>query len=170
MPVKGRRAAALPCTPICRRRWSRCRQRAGTWPRLTGRSCSLSGAGAVAGHRALMVPSALYVAEDGRLFVALRAPHLHYPGCAQSLAGRGQVSGTCRSWPYTSLAMTQRYIEGDARPSASSSRCCKPVWGGDTRPYAAGEMLAHRTRQAAPLPAGTTRLAPVLPRPRFIHG
>src|SRR4249920_1237961 len=39
--------------------------------------CSERGGGGVAGDRALMVSSALYGAEDGRLFVAFRAPHLH---------------------------------------------------------------------------------------------
>jgi integrase len=33
----------------------------------------------VAGHRALVVPSAVYLAQDGRLFVALGTPHLHHP-------------------------------------------------------------------------------------------
>jgi integrase len=36
------------------------------------------GGGAVARHRALMVPSALYLAEDGRLFVAFRPPDYHH--------------------------------------------------------------------------------------------
>jgi integrase len=40
----------------------------------------LFGAGgrAVPGDRALVVPSPLYLAEDGRVFVALGTPHLHY--------------------------------------------------------------------------------------------
>ena len=37
-----------------------------------------AGRGAVARHRALMVPSALYVAQDGRLFVAFRPPDYHH--------------------------------------------------------------------------------------------
>ena len=44
-------------------------------------------------HRAPVVPSAVYVAQDGWLFVAFWAPHLHYAGRAQSLAGWGQSPG-----------------------------------------------------------------------------
>src|SRR5262249_10269462 len=51
------------------------------------------GGGAVARDRALMVSSALYVAEDGRLFVAFLAPDVYYPRRTQSLAGRGQSAG-----------------------------------------------------------------------------
>src|SRR5712691_11673417 len=40
-----------------------------------------------------MVSSALYLAEDGRLFVTFRSPHLHDPRRAQSLAGRGEPPG-----------------------------------------------------------------------------
>src|SRR5262249_7494 len=40
-----------------------------------------------------MVSSSLYVAEDGWLFVAFRAPHLHYQGRTQSLAGRRESPG-----------------------------------------------------------------------------
>jgi integrase/recombinase XerC len=36
--------------------------------------------GAVTGDRAPVVPSAVYVAQDGRVLVAFRAPHLHYAG------------------------------------------------------------------------------------------
>jgi integrase len=49
--------------------------------------------GAGAGDRAPVVPSALYVAEDGRVFVAFRPSHLHYACCVQSLAGGGQSPG-----------------------------------------------------------------------------
>jgi integrase/recombinase XerD len=53
-----------------------------------------------------VVPSALYVAEDGWLFVAFRA--------ARTVS---QVGGSLRDVQelagHTSLAMTQRYIEGD---------------------------------------------------------
>ena len=52
-----------------------------------------AGWGVVARHRALVVSSAVYVAEDGRLFVAFRASHLHYPCRTQSLAGRGESPG-----------------------------------------------------------------------------
>ena len=49
----------------------------------------------------------------GRLFVAFRAPDLHYPRCTQSLPGWGESSGRAGvGWAYD-LAMTQRYIEGD---------------------------------------------------------
>src|SRR5467141_2178349 len=51
------------------------------------------GGRAVSCDRALMVPSALYVVEDGRLFVPLRPPDLHYPRRPQSVASRGQSSG-----------------------------------------------------------------------------
>ena len=37
-----------------------------------------AGRGAVAHHRALMVPSALYLAQDGRLLVAFRPPDYHH--------------------------------------------------------------------------------------------
>jgi hypothetical protein len=37
--------------------------------------------GVVASDRALVVPSPVYVVEEGRLFVAFRAPDLHYPRC-----------------------------------------------------------------------------------------
>jgi len=60
-----------------------------------------------------MVSSALYVAENGRLFVAFRAPHLHHPRRAPSLAGRGSLRDVQELAGHTSLAMTQRYIEGD---------------------------------------------------------
>jgi integrase len=60
-----------------------------------------AGRGAVAGHRALMVPSALYVAEDGWVFVAFRAPDLHYPRRAQGLTGRGESPGCAGArWSY----------------------------------------------------------------------
>jgi integrase len=49
--------------------------------------------GAVARHCALMVSSALYIAEDGRLFVALGPPHVHYPRGAQSVASWGESPG-----------------------------------------------------------------------------
>ena len=55
--------------------------------------CSERGGGVVTSDSALMVSSALYVAENGRLFVAFRAPHLHHARCPQSLAGRGQSPG-----------------------------------------------------------------------------
>jgi hypothetical protein len=58
-----------------------------------------AGWGAVGGDRALMVSSALYVVENGRLCVACRAPHLYYAGRTQSLAGWEGVSETCRSSP-----------------------------------------------------------------------
>jgi len=43
--ASGQVAAPFPCTPTCRRRWSRCRLRAGTWPPPSGRSSSRSGVG-----------------------------------------------------------------------------------------------------------------------------
>src|SRR6266571_2466074 len=57
--------------------------------------------GVVAGDRAFVVPSALYLPEDGWLFVALRAPDLHYPRCAQSVPGWGEPArraGTRRAY------------------------------------------------------------------------
>ena len=39
-------AAPFPCTRTSRRRWSRCRRCAGTWPPPSDRSCSRSGVGA----------------------------------------------------------------------------------------------------------------------------
>jgi hypothetical protein len=47
----------------------------------------------VARHGALVVPSALYLPEDGRLLVALGTPDLHYARRAQSLSGRGEPPG-----------------------------------------------------------------------------
>ena len=44
-------------------------------------------------HRAFVVPSAVYVAQDGRLFVAFRAPHLHYACCTPRVAGRRESPG-----------------------------------------------------------------------------
>ena len=52
-----------------------------------------AGWGTVTGDRAPVVPSAVYVAEDGRVFVALGTPHLHYACGAPSLPGRGQSPG-----------------------------------------------------------------------------
>src|SRR5215470_7365406 len=52
-----------------------------------------AGWGPVTGDRALMVSSALYVAENGRVFVAFRAPHLHYACGAPRVAGRGESPG-----------------------------------------------------------------------------
>jgi integrase len=52
-----------------------------------------AGWGTVTGDCAPVVPSALYVAEDGRVFVALGPPHFHDACGAQSLAGRGQSPG-----------------------------------------------------------------------------
>ena len=72
-----------------------------------------AGWGAIAGDRALVVPSALYLAENGRLFVAFRPPHLHYACRPQSIAGRGSLRDVQELAGHTSLAMTQRYIEGD---------------------------------------------------------
>jgi integrase len=60
-----------------------------------------------------VVSSALYVAHDGRLFVAFRAPHLYDAGRAQRLAGRGILRDVQKLAGHTSQAMTQRDIEGD---------------------------------------------------------
>ena len=67
----------------------------------------------VAGHRTLVVPSAVYLAQDGWLFVALGAgPSLRVPHAKSRRSGA--VSGTRQELAGdTSLAMTQRYIEGD---------------------------------------------------------
>ena len=43
--------------------------------------------------RALMVSSTLYVAQDGRLFVAFRAPHVHHACRPPRLPGRRQSAG-----------------------------------------------------------------------------
>src|SRR5262252_7690091 len=52
-----------------------------------------AGRGTVTGDRALVVPSALYLAEDGRVFVALGTPYLHDACGAPSLPGRGESPG-----------------------------------------------------------------------------
>jgi integrase len=58
----------------------------------------LGAGGRVVGcHRALVVPSAVYVAENGRLFVALWSPDVHYPCRPQSLAGRRESPGRPRT-------------------------------------------------------------------------
>ena len=45
-PVKARRGAApFRCTRTSRRRWSRCKRCAGTWPPPSGRSSSRNGVG-----------------------------------------------------------------------------------------------------------------------------
>src|SRR2546428_5568612 len=54
--------------------------------------CSERGGGGGACHRVLVVSSALYLTEDGRLFVAFRAPHLHDSRRPPSLPVRGQPS------------------------------------------------------------------------------
>ena len=54
---------------------------------------TLRGDLAVTGARAPVVPAPLYVTEDGRVFVALGTPYLHYPRGAPSLAGRGESAG-----------------------------------------------------------------------------
>jgi integrase len=51
------------------------------------------GGWAVASDRALVVPSALYLAEDGRLFVAFRPPDVHDARGPQSLARRRESPG-----------------------------------------------------------------------------
>src|SRR5207244_448271 len=127
-----------------------------------------AGWGAVAGDGALMVPSALYLAEDGRLFVAFRASHLHDPRRAQSLPGRGKPArraGTRRPYqPGHDATLYRRGYRGQAQARRA------PV-------NQSGVSAPDRTRQAASLPAGTTGLATVFPwsptlltRPRFVHG
>src|SRR5947208_2064914 len=115
-----------------------------------------------------MVPSALYVAEDGWVFVALRSPDVHDPRRAQSLAGRGESAGragACRPYQPGHDATLHR---GGYRGQAETRRA--PV-------NQSGVSAPDRTRQAASLPAGTTGLATVFPwsptlltRPRFVHG
>jgi integrase len=51
------------------------------------------GGRAVTGDRAPAVPSPLYLAEDGRVFIAFGTPHLYDACGAQSLAGRGESPG-----------------------------------------------------------------------------
>jgi hypothetical protein len=60
-----------------------------------------------------VVPSLIYVAEDGRVFVARGTAHLHHPRRPQSVPGWGSLRDVQELAGHISLAMTQRYIEGD---------------------------------------------------------
>ncbi len=72
-----------------------------------------AGGRVVAGDRALVVPSAVYVAQDGRVFVAFWSPHLYYACGAQSLPGRGESPGRAGARGPYQPGHDQRYIEGD---------------------------------------------------------
>jgi hypothetical protein len=123
---------------------------------------------AVTGDRAPVVSSALYLAEDGRLFVALQTSHLHDPRRAPSLPGRGEPArraGPRR--PYQPRHDATLY-RGGYGGQAEARRA--PV-------NQSGVSAPDRTRSAASLPAGTTGLATIFPwsptlltRPRFVHG
>jgi integrase len=107
-PVRGRQAAApFPCTPTSRQRWTRCRPRARIWPPPSGRFSSPS--------------------EGVRLWFHRLYTSLKMDGCSSHSGRRtfitraarkvSQVGGSLRDVQelagHTSLAMTQRYIEGD---------------------------------------------------------
>src|SRR5262249_45162371 len=51
------------------------------------------GRGTVTGERAPVVQSPLYLAHDGRVFVALGTPHLYYACGAPRLPGRRESPG-----------------------------------------------------------------------------
>ena len=77
-----------------------------------------SGAGVVGGVGATVVSSALSDAGAGRVFVALRTPDLHYPCGTKGVGSRGQSAGCAALAGHASLAMTQRYIEGNDQAEA----------------------------------------------------
>jgi integrase len=83
----------IPLHPNLQAALGRLQTRRGDMAPPSGAPLLGAGWGAVAGDRALVVPSALYVAEDGRVFVAFRASDLHEPRRAHSLAGRGESPG-----------------------------------------------------------------------------
>src|SRR4029450_4750412 len=105
-------AAPFRCTPTSRRRWSRCRPRERTWPPPSGRSSSRSGG---------LSPATV------RLWFHRLSTSLKMDGCSSHSGRRtfitraarkvSQVGGSLRDVQelagHTSLAMTQRYIEGD---------------------------------------------------------
>src|SRR5215470_10778037 len=168
-PVRGRRAAApCPCTrPPGGAVDVADRARGPGHPRAADPVLG-AGWGTIAGDGAFMVPSALHVAEDGRLFVAFRASHLHDPRGAQSLPGRGEPprrAGTRGPYqPRHDATLSRGGYGGQAearRAPVNPARVSAP----------------DCTRQVASLPAGTTGLATVFPesptlltRPRFVHG
>src|SRR5262249_53083795 len=127
-----------------------------------------AGWGTLARHRALVVPSPLYLAQDGRVFVALGTPHLYYACGAPSLPGRGESPGRAGArGPYQPRHDATLY-RGGYGGQAQARRA--PV-------NQAGVSAPDRTRSAASLPAGTTGLATLFPwsptlrtRPRFVHG
>ena len=141
------------------------------WSWLSWFICLSTRLWAVARHCALMVSSALYVAEDGRLFVAFRPPDVHYPRRAQSLAGRGQSpgrAGTCGPYqPRHDATLHRGGYRGQAqarRAPVSRGLPCSPCGYGHHGPDPCPTRLCwrwvrglrHRPLVKSALPAHTS--------------
>jgi hypothetical protein len=137
----------------------------------------------VARHRALMVASPLDIADDGRLCGACRAPHLHDACGAPRVAGWGESPGCARTrGPYQSrhdATLHRRRYEGQTHARRAAGTRSRPATAACTRlgRSAPATVCPRRRWRSRPphrrpsmLPAGTTGLATVLTRPRFIHG
>ena len=83
----------IPLHPNLQAALGRLQTRRGDMAPPSGAPLLGAGWGAVAGDRALVVSSALYLAQDGRLFVAFWSSDLHDPCRTQSLAGGWQSPG-----------------------------------------------------------------------------
>ena len=76
-------------------------------------SSSPSGGAGFARDRAPVLPSPLYLPENGRLLLAFRAPDLHHAAARRISQVGGSLRDVQELARHASLAMTQRYIEGD---------------------------------------------------------
>jgi len=95
-------------------------------------------------HRALVVPSALYVAEDGRVFVAFWAPYLHYACGAPRVAGRGESPGRAGAGGPYQPRHDATLHRGRYRGQAQARRAALRRW-----PHGAPGGAAHQTQAPA---------------------